>query len=67
MYVAEITACKGQTELSTAIYRDRPIASIEVELIRLQLEQLLGGPASILVQYSREDAHTMAGSMPFDE
>ncbi|MBW4483007.1 MAG: hypothetical protein KME14_10725 [Tildeniella torsiva UHER 1998/13D] len=66
MYTAEITACQGQNELSTTIYRDRPIVSVEVELVKLQLEQLLNGPASFLVQYEREADHTYGSQMPFD-
>ncbi|MBD1914291.1 MULTISPECIES: hypothetical protein [Cyanophyceae] len=60
MYIATVTACKGDNELGTTIYRDRPIISGEIELVKLQLEELLNGPASFLVQYSREDDQTIA-------
>lgn len=58
MFIATVTACKGDTELGTTIYRDRPIISAEIELVKLQLEELLSGPASFLVQYAREADHT---------
>ena len=63
MYLATITACKGENELGTTIYRDRPIVSVEIDLVRLQLEELLGGPASVLVSYSREAEQTWASPM----
>jgi hypothetical protein len=66
MFIAEITACQGPNELGTTIYRDRPIVSAEIELVKLQLEELLGGPAAILVQYSREAEHTLASPVPQD-
>jgi hypothetical protein len=34
--------------------------------VKLQLEELLGGPAAILVQYSREAEHTLASPVPQD-
>ncbi|MBW4462488.1 MAG: hypothetical protein KME47_19940 [Nodosilinea sp. WJT8-NPBG4] len=63
MYIAQITACQGHNELSTFIYKDRPIISVEIDPVRLQLEELLGGPASYVVSYSREDDQTMTLQM----
>jgi hypothetical protein len=66
MFIAEITACQGPNELTTSIYRSRPIVSIEVELVKLQLEGILNGPASFLVQYSREAEQTWGSYIPED-
>ncbi|MEA5447603.1 hypothetical protein VB780_03415 [Leptolyngbya sp. CCNP1308] len=66
MYTAQITACKGPNELGTTIYRDRPIVSVEIELVKIQLEQLLSAPASFVVQYAREADHTCGSQMDLD-
>ncbi|MBE9113782.1 hypothetical protein IQ273_30900 [Nodosilinea sp. LEGE 07298] len=65
MYSAIITAFLGDTELSTSIYRDQPIVSVEIELVKIQLEQLLNGAEAFVISYAREADHTCEAPMRF--
>jgi hypothetical protein len=55
MHIAQVIACRGWNEISTQIYRDRPIESIEVELLKIQLQKLIGGQPAFLISYESDD------------